>query len=309
MLTIAAQNIHQTTPSVLGLAKKYLTKIGRDFRMPIPITLILFRPWQRVSLWQELGANPYWKFLDGVLTMAPHEWDGALKIAADQPLGGMLEGHVPELLANLKTNHATVRLPIPRDRGCVTYAHLSVNVEGAVDLFSVSTNADIVEDVLGWTPMRLSFVQELLAIAVDRPLGVAYHVAYASRLSHRREHLLDLFPAELAEADEDKHLRECPYLTDDGEPLPQEARAPVLGLPLGRWHRELSTILKRGPEAEPGVDPWIESVLRPVWASFRAYQEPSADRFEKARRALLGLPALDWAQCLWEWLEAQEGEA
>lgn len=298
MFTVAAQNTHQATPSAFGMMKAEAVKVGKDWLLPVPLSVITFRPWQRVSLWQELGNNPYRLFLDGLLTMSPHEWDG-FKIAADCPTSGLLEGHLPNMVRTLQESRfASITL-----RSCegdpVTSAILMSNVEGALDLAIASVDGDLAEDVLGFIPVRYSFVQELVASAAAMPIGVCYHVAQRARLSHRREHLFEVVAG-------GNEPRQCPYLTDDGEPLPIEAHAGVRSLPLGRWHRELSTLLKAGPESPPGEDQWLEGVARPLWRSWRAFQEKSADHVENARRALLGLPALDWAQGAWEWLEAQE---
>lgn len=299
MFTIAGQNIHQATPAVLAVMKAEGVKLGDDFVLPVPVTTILFRPWQRVSLWPQLGLNPFRLFLEGLAALAPHEIAGLPDFGNERPYAaGAVSETIGWYVSELRgTPHASVALPPSRIGGPVQHAHLVVNIEGALDLFVATVDGDLVSDVLGRIPVAYSFVQELIAMAAGLPLGLLYHVSTAARLQGSQEALLGL-------AEED--VVSCPYLTDDGEPLPWEAHAPILGLPLGRWRRELDTLLRRGPDGPPGEDPWLEGVARPLWAAWRAFSAPVVDCVGLARHALTGLPALDWAQGTWEWLGRQE---
>ncbi len=299
MFTIAGQNVHQATPAVLAVMKAEGVKLGDDFVLPVPVTTILFRPWQRVSLWPQLGLNPFRLFLEGLAALAPFEITGLPDFGNERPYaGGLVSEQLQTIVSELRASpRSSVLLPSPRLGGPVQHAHLVVNVEGDLDLLVATIDGDLVGDVLGRIPVAYSFVQELVAEALGVMPGVLYHVSTAARLSGSQEALLGL-------AEED--VVPCPYLTDDGEALPWGAHAPILGLPLGRWRRELSTLLRRGPEGPPGEDPWLEGVARPLWSSWRAFSAPVVDPSRSAQGALTGLPALDWAQAGWEWLGRQE---
>ncbi len=264
--------------------------------MPVPLTVILFKPWQRVSLWSRLGLNPFELFLDGLATMSPKPLDLIDGILTTN--GGILSEEFSNIVAKLKADRlASVSLP-SREITTVKHAHVAISVDGALDLFFASVDADLVGDVLGRDPVRYSLVQEMIAGQLGIPTGVLYQVATSPRLDVELAFLFEI-PAEDVVPD--------PWMTDDGEPIPDEYRVPIRGLPLGRWTRELSNLLINGPEASPGEDPWLEGVARAVYASWRAFHQPGADRIDLAQRALMGLPARDWAEVLWKWLDAQRG--
>ena len=300
MFTVAAQNIHQATPITLSVMKEEsLNADSRGFVLPVPLSVILFKPWQRVSQWRKLGLNPFELFLDGLATMAPKPLDLIDGILTTN--GGLLSEEFGNVVAHLKADrHACVVLP-SREASTVRHANVIINVDGALDLFFTSIDADLVGDVLGRDPVRYSLVQEMIAGQLNIPIGVLYQIATQPRISCELAEVLFEIPAADVVPD--------PWLTEDAKPIPDEYRMPIRGLPLGRWTRELSNLLVNGPEGPQGEDPWLEGVARPLYAAWRAFNAPTHDRIGVAKQAILGLPARDWAQACWEWLDAQEVKA
>ena len=300
MFTVAAQNIHQATPIAISVMKEEsLNADERGFVLPVPLTVILFKPWQRVSQWRKLGLNPFELFLDGLTTIAPHPYDMIDNVVT--VCGGLLSDQFSNVIARLKDNrHESVILPT-RFGSTVQHAHVLINVDGALDMFIASVDADLVGDVLGRDPVRFSFVQEMIAAALDIPIGVLYQVATQVRIECDLADVVFEIPAE--------DVVPCPWLTDEGEEIPETYRLPIRGLPLGRYTRELTNLLMNGPECPQGEDPWLEGVARPLYAAWRAFHVEGHDRIALAKQTILGLPARDWAQACWEWLEAQEVRA
>lgn len=293
MFTIAAQNIHQATPAIIAAVRDEAVRIGQGFILPVPLTTILFKPWQRVSLWKQLGLNPFELFFEGLSAIAPQRMTSLEGF--DTPYGGFLSDSLQSIVARLKDPRGVATLPAPLD-GSIRHGHFVRNVEGALDLFVASVDADLVLDVLGRDPVRFSFVQELVASAVGCPVGVLYLVATQLRISEGDEGLF-LLP--------DEEVQPDPWLTDEGTEIPEEYRMPMLSLPLGRWTRELSSLLARGPDGPDGTDPWLEGLARPLTRSWRAFEAPAHDRVGSAQQALVGLAGADWAQAAWEWLDRQ----
>jgi len=300
VFTVAAQNVHQATPVALSIMKEEsLNADSRGFVLPVPLTMILFRPWQRVSQWRKLGLNPFELFLDGLATMGPRPLDLLDNVVTS--CGGILSEEFSNIVAKLKADRqAAVMLPA-RLGSTVRHAHVLINVDGALDIFFASVDGDLVGDVLGRDPVRFSFVQEMIAGQLDIPIGVLYQIATSPRIPVELADVLFEIPAADVVPD--------PWLTDEGEEIPETYRLPVRGLSLGRWTRELSNLLVNGPECAPGEDPWLEGVARPLWGAWRAFKNPGHDRIDLAKQSIVGLPARDWAQACWEWLEAQAVKA
>lgn len=291
MFTIAAQNIHQATPAIIAAVRDEAVRIEEGFILPVPLAMILFKPWQRVSLWGQLGLNPFELFFDGLAAVTPQ---GLTRLEGfDVPYGGFLAGSISAIVTELKKPHGVALLPMAVG-GLLRHGYFMRNVEGALDLSVMSVDADLVRDMLGRDPVRFSFVQEFVASAVGCPVGMLYITATQIRISKEDERLFSL-PDEEVEPD--------PWLTDDGKELSEEYRMPMLSLPLGRWTRELSSLLARGAGGIEGTDPWLEGLARPLMRSWGAFQTPSHDRVASAQQGLVGLAGADWAQAAWEWLD------
>ena len=276
MILIEARNIHTAAVPALMAMRSDRVEAPGSWVVPQPITLTLARPYERLPT-PALGINPFHLFFEGLAALSPSpisEIDGNLVTA-----GGLAGAQLPAIVEALSAEAASIPLLTSPNQ----QAHVVRTPAGAIDLFVASFNADLAYDVLGFGTVRLSFVQEMIGAALRLPVGVLRHVA----TNARQDPLLSDVPPDV------------PF--PPGTPGP----VPLVGLPLGRWFRELTTLLRRGPDGPPGDDYWLEGVARPLWLAWRASQSPTADAIGSAQEIVRGCADASWGSAAYAWLEAQ----
>lgn len=215
MYVLEVRNVHEALPLGIQLLREF--GIRRDSRngpvlvMPVPVTTVYKRPWERVIFWPERDANPFlhlyealWmlagrndvapliryskqmkEYSDDGLTLHGaygHRWRQAFGRDQLQDIAMMLYKDPNDRRAVLQMWDC--RLDLNRqgkDVPCNDTATFQINSEGKLELTIFCRSNDIIWGAYGANAVHFSMLQEYMAswIGVDigpyRQISVNYH--------------------------------------------------------------------------------------------------------------------------------------
>lgn len=210
MLVINARNVHDALPraarAILEAAptprsNRNEETLGKTLVYPGPVCTVYERPWERVLLWPQRDANPFFHLLESIWMLAGRN-DVAFPTSIVSNFGQYSDdgktyhaayGHrwrhhfgrdqLPLIIEELCNDRDTRRVVLqmwdaPSDLGgkgkdlpCNTHAYFGINAEGALDMTVCCRSNDAVFGAYGANAVHFSFLQEFIAGCVGVPMG------------------------------------------------------------------------------------------------------------------------------------------
>jgi thymidylate synthase len=323
---IFARNVHEVLPIALRLMAdegvEGPSRNGRVVRLPLPLTTAYLKPCERVLLWRQRDANPFFHFFESLwmldgrndvafmdeFTKGLHQFsddgqvfNGAYGYRWRRHFGvDQLRIVIDRLRADRNDRRCVIQMWDARhdlgldskDLPCNTQAYPQISVDGALDLMVTNRSNDLVWGAYGANAVHFSVLLEYLALAIGVPVGVYYQTSFNAHLyvDRHKDLLMDLSqPA--------YQMSVNPYEDEFVHPIP------LMQIPVNRWNRELASLLQIGPDCAELTDPFLEGTARPLWRAWRAFKEGGPDRVERGQQQLLAVAAPDWRRAAWEFLD------
>lgn len=211
MHVINARNVNDALYSGI----QYLSKVGirRDSRngpvkiAPTPVTTVYQRPLERVLLWSERDANPFFHLYESLWMLTGRNHVAMLARYAKQMLqysddGKILHGaygyrwryffqrdQLALIAESLKKNPDDRRQVLQmwsaeddlsragKDVPCNVIATFQINTDGALDLTVFCRSNDIIWGAYGANAVHFSFLLEYMALWIGAPVGRLYQVS------------------------------------------------------------------------------------------------------------------------------------
>lgn len=332
MQVINARNVHCALPEGVRMLK--VLGEERDSRngpvrvMPGPVTTVYRCPTERVILWPERDANPFFHLMEGLWMLAGRDDLGFLtqfvKTFANYSDDGMTLhgaygrrwrswfgfdqlGHIIEALREnphdrrqvLQMWDATSDLGRDgKDVPCNTQVYFGVNSSGRLDMTVCCRSNDMVWGAYGANGVHFSMLQEYMAAAIEVEVGQYWQVS-----NNFHAYLDTLQQVEsLVDRSEDCHRpreRGCPYATGRVAPFP------LVSTPIRQWQQDLAMFMEEGPVV--GLrDPFFRRVAIPMLLAHQAYKQyTGAERYDVAQGVLGQCRATDWRLAGEQWIEAR----
>ena len=317
MRTIVVRNAHQAHSEIAYQLTQFGVKAagrtGPVTVLPIPLTVLLMKPIERVVF----GPNPFTQFLESLWMLSGqnqlnqfsqhlkgytdgltfhgaygHRWRKHFK--CDQ-----IEGIIRFLDADPTCRRQVLSLwdtrcdlgnpaqDLPRS----TQAYFQVDMDGKLEMMVTSRSTNIVADD---SSMQFSFLQEYVATAIGREVGMQYMTTFNAHFYESDEEMVKKLAATAAVP---PAQFTCPY----SENRVKET-IPLVGLPTDRWDRELSIFMDKGDESEYS-DVFLLQVAAPMYRAYAAFLDGN---FDAAYREIGGCVAQDWMLAGKEWLKDQQ---
>lgn len=330
MFVIDVRNVQTALP--VGLSMLLTHGVERGSRngpvvvFPGPATTIYRQPTERVILWEERDANPFFhlmeslwmlagrrdvKFVahyvkrmetfsdDGVTLHGAYGWRWCNHFGMDQ-----LQTIISALRDNPEDRRCVLGMWDPavdlgrpgRDVPCNTQAYFSVSHEGRLDMTVLNRSNDLVWGAYGANAVHFSILQEFVASSLGRQVGTYYQVSnnlhsYLDTLGKVRDLApLGELPTHTFERDYD------PYTTGRIKPFPLMSTSPA------EWDMDLDLFMGEGP-VTGFRDPFFRQVVTPMYHAHEAWRKRAdPDRFAKATEILAQCRAEDWRLAALEWV-------
>lgn len=336
MIVIHARNVHEALPKAMLVLREHgvsrESRNGPVIKAPWPVATIYHRPWERVVLWPERDANPFFHVYESLWMLAgrndvegPARYARQMREYSDDGVtfhgayGHRWRKHfgkdqladvIWKLQRNSDDRRAVVQMwDAERDLGrqgrdvpCNVSATFQVNDRGELDLVVFCRSNDVIWGCYGANAVHFSFLLEFVSSSTGYPMGtytqisVNWH-AYDNDLYRRVSVLADR--------------------VDD--PNPYSRQDELTSEHVGRWdHRHVrydamtwlreETIATLLYDADSGYDqPRVESTSRSVKtidAMLRAHHVYKTTGKDDAIRLLSGCDQrIDWIRAGREWLE------
>lgn len=299
---------------------------GKVLVMPGPVVTTYELPQERVMLWPQRDANPFFHLMESLWMLAGRNdvaWLApfAKQIAEYSDDGKTFNGaygyrwrthfgkdQLTSIAGALQANKECRRQVLAmwdgrqdlngkktKDVPCNTQAYFAVTPDGALDLTVCNRSNDMVWGAYGANAVHFSFLLEWMAARVGVPVG-RYH--QFSNNFHAYEHHWDLMRGMEALAGDPFDLPpECCYSLGEVLVLPLVAN-PVT------WDLDLDTFFRRGQDWDYS-EPFFELVAKPVLRAHVAFRnKDNRDRIDTALRCLEPIPdKCDWKVACQQWLE------
>lgn len=334
MNVIRVPNVHTALPEVLHhLEVKGVKRDSRNGPVVMfeePTAIVYEHPEQRVMLWPERDANPFFHFFEALWMlsgrndvayveqfaskMARFSDDGKTFNAA---YGYRWRKHFKQdqlpIIINQLASDATSRrcyLGIwdgahdlglqSKDLPCNVGATFQINSRDELDMVVHNRSNDIVWGALGANAVHFSFLQEFIARSIGCKVGKYWQVS--SNLHGYIETVEPLM--KLAD------LAVHPYrsTTFDWYQNHEIPHYPIMQVDYKIWLQDLEIFMKDGPII--GFrDPFFRQVATPLLRAFQAWRNgEGVDRYDTALEILEQCRADDWKIACVQWIERRKNK-
>lgn len=311
MHVITARNVHDALPrGVQLLLEKGAQRDSRNgpvLQARGPVTTLYAQPCERVMLWPERDANPFFHLLESLWMLAGRNdlafpagilprfrefsddgrtLHGAYGHRWRQHFGSdQIKLIIDELTRDPDSRRCVLQMwDAPSDLGragrdlpCNTHIYFGVSAEGALDMTVCCRSNDIIWGAYGANAVHFSVLQELMADALRRPVGRYWQIS-----NNYHAYLSTLGPVQhLGETCADGYRGDRwvnPY-EDDGTPSMPSYRAALrrhrLLDPEHGWQQLLEdcALLIDQPEAVGFRHSFIRRVAKPMLMAQRVWAE------------------------------------
>lgn len=331
MRVINVRNVHEALPEgVAILAQEGLdqeTRNGDTIVHPGTVTTHYECPRERVVLWEERDANPFFHFYEGLWMLGGCEDVGRLtrfvrRMATFSDDGKIFHGaygyrwrrffqldQVRLIGEALKTDPTCRRQVLEiwhgpadlveqkdkRDIPCNLVATFQVDHLGALNMVVFCRSNDMVWGCYGANAVHFSMLQEVVAAIAEVPVGWYEHVsanwhAYTKTL----EPLKNL-----------KNARYMPTRAGATRPNPYNNMRPftMVNTNPDTWFSDLEMFLDCEGAVTGYRDVFFRHVALPIVAVHNAYRQlPQPSNYEQAMTLCDKIKADDWAEACHQWL-------
>lgn len=336
-----ARNYNLMAPKVYQALQEHgirqPSRNGDVLRIDEVVTMTVEAPWERVNFCPVRRANPFFHLMEAAAMIAgfnsvpflAHFAQNIANYSDDGETFNAFYGtrllraghrHFDQLgaIANNLHHDSRSRREVAllwdaedltratRDKACNLMMVFSVNDKGAVEMTSFNRSNDAIWGmVTGANVVHLSMFQEVVACALDRPMGKWQHVTANLHVYLDNPQWQKLISEDLAHWTPEEYplrmsLRQTAppvnprpeewvrALREDFGATLQELAEATLGLPrLGLLH------------ASPASNTFARRVLRPAFHAWQAYKE---DRLHRALNAANSIGSIDWRMACVRWL-------
>lgn len=337
MHVIEARNVNDA----LYLGIEHLSKVGirRDSRngpvkiAPTPVTTVYQRPLERVVLWPERDANPFFHLYESLWMLAGRRDVAPLARYAKQMLeysddGKTLHGAYGyrwrhyfnhdqlKLIAEALQKNPDDRRQVlqmwsaeldlgrtGKDVPCNVMATFQINTEGTLDLTVFCRSNDIIWGAYGANAVHFSFLLEYMALWVGVPVGRLYQV------SVNWHAYLEVFePLEAAFKDPMQPAAE--YVYGGVKPMTFQNADPKNPTTIAHVDKGISILLDMADEEKveewhlPGAEShWVWVTHRLLYAHQLWRTKAAPERYELALEAISDLdPKIDFVIAAKDWI-------
>lgn len=330
MYVITERNVHSVLPLAVDLLLREgverPSRNGPVLTLPAPVTTLYLQPTERVMLWPERDANPFFHLLESlwmlagrrdvkfvsdlVPNMKSFSDDGATFNAAygfrwrnhfevDQ-----IKAAIHELATNPESRRVVIGIADPavdwpalergsKDLPCNLAVHLQIAHDGRLDMTVFNRSNDIVWGAYGANAVHFSVLQEFVARAVGVDVGRYWQVS-------------DNWHGYLKTLEGVKELG-----NHIGSQNPYELGAPMVAFPListpvDDWLLDNDIFLSEGNV--PGLrDPFFRRVAGPMNAAYRAFKKfTGPEKYDIPLEILDQMMNCDWKVAGVQWMERRQ---
>lgn len=341
--SIQARNVHAALPKALELlnsfGEKQNSRNGSVLVSPYPVNILYERPQERVVLWADRDANPFFHFCESLWLLAgrndvafPAYYAKQIKEYSDDGLTlwgaygnrwrywfgyDQLFRAVRQLKANPEDRRVVITMwdgqldaqkveQGGKDVPCNTQIYLSArrvlpDGKRVLDMQVCCRSNDAIWGALGANAVHFSMLQEYLAAGVG--VSVGYYVQSAWNF-----HLYTDFYHKMMKRETSgnyslrKALEGVPYdnpYAENGSVSP----FPMVNGKWENWEIDLNNFLE---EKGTYVDPFFIQVAEPIRAAYRSYKEA---KYLDAHEHLARCAASDWRTACTEWIQRRKTDA
>lgn len=314
MKVIKVRNVHEALPEFV--------RKGPFLRSPQPITTMYTHPRERVMLWPQCDANPWFSLYESlwmlngqrdvasltrfVKTMANFSDDGHVFHGA---YGHRWRHHfeydqLALIARNLKTNpscrrqvlqiyevmadacldeHQSKTRDIPHDLS----ACFAIN-KGALDITVFSRSTNIVDT----SAVHFSMLQEVMAGMIGVPVGRYWRI---TNNWHASQEALDKLAPIISSAVDNPYKEVAPFR--------------VMSVDSHTWFSDLAMFMETEGAATGYRDPFFRRVCVPMFRAHDLYSSlPKPSRYTSAIEACADIMATDWRMACEQWLQRRLAE-
>lgn len=301
MHTIQARNVNDALPAALRLLRdqgyQEESRNGPVMVSRFPVTTMYGQPTERVCLWPQRDANPFFHLFESLWMLAgrndveyPMKFASGMKKYSDdgRVFWGaygfrwrhwfgydQLKAAITELKENPKSRRVVVQmwdgdldfnkatsggLDVP----CNMAIHFQI-VEGKLNMSVFNRSNDIIWGAYGANVVHMSILQEYMAAAIGVPVGFYWQV------SNNWHAYLETLEKCAEIADEWDPLGGDPYSWRECRPFPLVGNGDI-----NIWDQDLTMFLD-DPYAVGFRFPFFRKICTPMYAAFQAWKENEGD--------------------------------
>lgn len=330
MYVITERNVQAVLPLAVDLLLREgverPSRNGPVLTLTAPVTTLYLRPEERVMLWPQRDANPFFHLLESLWMLAGRN---DVKLVADLVPGmknfsddgrtfnaaygfrwrehfgeDQLLWAIEELRRDPTTRRVVIgiwdgaREPVAsregsKDLPCNLAVHLQIGHDDRLDMTVFNRSNDIVWGAYGANAVHFSMLQEFVARAIGREVGRYWQVSdnwhgYLNTLEGVRPLREEIYP------------RENPYDRPEMKPFP------LISTPVDEWLLDNDIFLDEGNV--PGLrDPFFRRVAGPMMMAYKAFKKFDGDeKYEAPLEILAQCHQCDWKVAGTEWIQRRQ---
>lgn len=330
MQVVIVRNVHSAIPETCHQLRLFGvdrgSRNGAVRMFPYPLTTCYGSPRERVVFWPERDANPFFHLFEALWMLAgrndvdfPERFNSKFgQYSDDGRTFNAAYGHrwrrhfgrdqLKLIGAALRENPDCRRQVLgiwdpthdlglqSKDLPCNTQVYFQRDHKGSLDMMVTNRSNDLIWGAYGANAVHFSMLQEYMAGLIGCEVG---HYWQTSMNSHLYLEPHGKLMEQMAQkAPMPPETRTCPYS------LGQVAPFPLMSIPANRWDRELAAFLEN-PSGD-FIDPFFESVAKPLYMAYTAFKDKRPDRFYQAKHHVRFCAATDWMLACMQWLERRE---
>lgn len=331
MLVIDVANVQQAFAegcrevSLHGV--KTETRNGPAKVLPLPLTTLYRRPDQRVLIWEERDANPFFHLFESLWMLAGRrdvawiqEYNSQIGQFSDD--GRTFNGaygyrwrtsfgtdQLQLIIENLQRNPNCRRQVLTmwsaydlshqgsKDLPCNTHAYFQVNTEGALDLMVCNRSNDLIWGAYGANAVHFSVLLEVVAAMSGLPMGRYFQTSMNTHVYERHWDLVD----EMADHAPD------PVSGPTFKDIDPYAHGVIAPLPLvedrTQWFRDLDMFMR--DRRAIYRNPFFSTVAQPLREAWRLFK---AKDLTQAIGVAGTCAATDWKLAAVSWLQRRAAQ-
>ncbi len=325
MHVLKVRNVHAALPEGIDLLCRLGyerdSRYGKVIRIDEPVTIRYRNPWERVSLWTERDANPFFHLAEAIWMLAGRDdvyfvkqfaarmeefsddrktlhgaygrrWRSWFKIDQLKVIIETLKSNPDDRRCVLQMWDCTKDLArTGNDVPCNVVAMFSVNQDKQLDMTVCQRSGDMIWGVLGANAVHMSVLQEYMATGIGVPIGRYWQV-----VNNFHAYLTVFSPlAILAERARD------PYTTDfNPYGIENIESTKVVDTPLKEWDEDLAMWLN--DPLKVGIrSAFFKRTATPMIIAHRTHKAGNTEEAIEIIKTQMN-PKSDWAVASKEWL-------
>lgn len=291
MRTVVVRNLHQALIEEAYQLVHFGVGEGSHRTLPVPLTTLVIQPTERVTFHSERDTNPFFNLFTSLWVLSGRDDLSFLDVfgITYPPTDPLTRNDIRNVIQALGQDPTDKRQYL----GLYDRIYVQVDLDGKIQV--MATNRSYSLGCLEGNAVFLSMLQEYIATALHREVGLLYFVSFDV---HRDLSQIE----ELAKKSPYPDPPTCPYT--EGAVTPT---VPLMSLPRGRWDRELDTFAVQQEEGTY-VDPFFLHVAVPLYSAYKAFRSTSATRFDEAHQFVGQCASQDWMLACRDWLLAQQAK-